>query len=56
MQLQENGVDFLFHTNTETGKTDEIKGDEHVNVAFIKPSTVSPSVILCALICKTDGN
>ncbi|KAI5821209.1 hypothetical protein BZA77DRAFT_238139 [Pyronema omphalodes] len=32
----EGGVDLCFHTNTETGKTDEIASDSHVNVAFIK--------------------
>jgi len=35
----ENGVDLIFHTNTETGKTDELHSDPHVNIAFIKPST-----------------
>jgi len=36
---KENGVDLLFHTNTESGKTDEIASDSHVNVGFIKSST-----------------
>jgi len=35
----ENGVDLIFHTNTETGKTDELYSDPHVNMSFIKPST-----------------
>lgn len=42
---KENGVDLLFHTNTESGKTDEIASDSHVNVAFIKSSTVRPLLI-----------
>lgn len=32
----ENGIDLVFHTNTETGKTDELKNDPHVNLAFLK--------------------
>jgi len=36
---KENGVDLIFHTNTETGKTDELLSDPHVNMSFIKPST-----------------
>jgi len=36
---KENGVDLIFHTNTETGKTDELHSDPHVNMSFIKPST-----------------
>lgn len=39
--LQENGVDLLFHTNTETGKTDELAADPQVNMGFIRSSTVS---------------
>ncbi|KAK7533025.1 uncharacterized protein J3D65DRAFT_634099 [Phyllosticta citribraziliensis] len=33
-----NGLDLLFHTNTESGKTDDIANDADVNVAFITPS------------------
>ncbi|PUU79927.1 hypothetical protein B9Z19DRAFT_977072 [Tuber borchii] len=36
---RENGIDFLFHTNTETGKTDELHSDPHVNLGFLKNST-----------------
>jgi len=32
----ENGIDLIFHTNTETGKTDELASDPHVNLAFLK--------------------
>jgi len=32
----ENGIDLIFHTNTETGKTDELANDPHVNLAFLK--------------------
>lgn len=36
---QENGgIDLLFHTNTESGKTDELQGDEHVNISFLNNS------------------
>ncbi len=33
------GVDLLFHTNTETGKTDELAQEPHVNIAFYQPSS-----------------
>lgn len=37
--MQESGgVDLLFHTNTESHKTDEISGDSHINIAFINGS------------------
>jgi len=39
MATKENGIDMLFHTNTETGKTDELVSDPHVNLAFLKSST-----------------
>lgn len=32
------GVDLLFHTNTESHKTDEISSDSHINIAFINSS------------------
>lgn len=35
------GIDLLFHTNTESGKTDDLVGDPHVNIGFLKESTVS---------------
>ena len=28
------GVDLLFHTNTESGKTDDISSDHHINLSF----------------------
>lgn len=32
---QENGgIDLLFHTNTESGKTDDIDSDSHINISF----------------------
>ncbi|KAF3935887.1 hypothetical protein ABW20_dc0102444 [Dactylellina cionopaga] len=34
----ESGIDLIFHTNTETGKTDELNSDPHVNLAFLKDS------------------
>ncbi|RPB24084.1 hypothetical protein L211DRAFT_824601 [Terfezia boudieri ATCC MYA-4762] len=33
------GIDILFHTDTESGKTDELVGDPHVNIGFLKEST-----------------
>ncbi|KAL9623492.1 MAG: hypothetical protein Q9160_002172 [Pyrenula sp. 1 TL-2023] len=34
--LQENGgIDLIFHTNTESGKTSDIVSDPHVNISFL---------------------
>jgi len=35
---KDNGVDFIFHTNTESGKTDDIDAHSSVNIGFIVPS------------------
>jgi len=35
---EHDGCDLIFHTNTESGKTDDIKQDSHVNMAFINSS------------------
>ncbi|KAI1421960.1 bli-3 [Xylaria sp. FL1777] len=35
---ENNGVDYLFFTNTESHKTDELKSDPHVNIAFLDSS------------------
>ncbi|PFH57304.1 hypothetical protein XA68_15236 [Ophiocordyceps unilateralis] len=32
------GIDLLFHTNTESGKTDDIASDSHVNISFLNSS------------------
>lgn len=32
------GIDLLFYTNTETGKTDELAADPHVNMSFLNSS------------------
>ncbi|KAI6356290.1 BLI-3 blue-light-inducible Bli-3 protein [Pyricularia grisea] len=32
------GIDLLFHTNTESGKTDELASDPHINISFINTS------------------
>ncbi|KAF4466028.1 blue-light-inducible Bli-3 [Fusarium albosuccineum] len=32
------GIDLLFHTNTESGKTDDLAADPHVNVSFVNAS------------------
>jgi len=33
-----NGLDFLFHTNTESGKTDDLASHSSINLAFINSS------------------
>ncbi|KAL9100893.1 MAG: hypothetical protein Q9163_003785 [Psora crenata] len=30
-----NGIDLIFHTNTESGKTDDLKSDPKINIAFL---------------------
>ncbi|KAI0520740.1 bli-3 [Xylaria bambusicola] len=35
---ENNGIDYLFFTNTESHKTDELKSDPHVNLAFLDSS------------------
>ncbi|KAL2153485.1 hypothetical protein VTH82DRAFT_4640 [Thermothelomyces myriococcoides] len=32
------GIDLLFHTNTESGKTDDLASDSHVNISFLTKS------------------
>lgn len=32
------GIDLLFYTNTESGKTDELAADSHVNISFTNSS------------------
>jgi len=32
------GIDLLFHTNTESGKTDDLADNPHVNVSFLNAS------------------
>jgi general stress protein 26 len=37
--VQETGdIDLLFHTNTESGKTDDLSTDPHVNMSFLNSS------------------
>jgi general stress protein 26 len=37
--IQENGgIDLLFHTNTESHKTDELNNDPHINISFLNSS------------------
>ncbi|KAE9969524.1 BLI-3 blue-light-inducible Bli-3 protein [Venturia inaequalis] len=33
-----NGVDLLFHTNSESGKTNDLKADSDINIGFITSS------------------
>jgi len=35
---ESGGIDLIFHTNTESGKTDDIQSDNHVNVSFLNTS------------------
>jgi len=32
---ESGGIDLLFHTNTESGKTSDLSSDEHVNISFL---------------------
>ncbi|KAK4125597.1 hypothetical protein N657DRAFT_642342 [Parathielavia appendiculata] len=32
------GIDLLFHTNTESGKTDDLASDSHINISFLNSS------------------
>jgi len=33
-----NGIDLLFHANSESGKTDDLKSDDHINLSFLNSS------------------
>jgi len=33
-----NGIDLIFHANSESGKTDDIKSDDDINLAFLNSS------------------
>ncbi|CAM1511318.1 Fc.00g088310.m01.CDS01 [Cosmosporella sp. VM-42] len=35
---ESEGIDLLFHTNTESGKTDDLSADDHINISFINGS------------------
>jgi len=35
---ENGGIDLIFHTNTESGKTDDINSDSHINVSFLNSS------------------
>lgn len=35
---ENDGIDLIFHTNTESGKTDDIVSDPHINIAFLNSS------------------
>jgi len=38
LAAKENGIDLIFHTNTESGKTDDLASDPHLNIAFLNSS------------------
>jgi len=48
---ENDGIDLIFHTNTESGKTSDIDSDPHINVSFLNSSgewasiSGTPSVI-----------
>jgi len=35
---ESGGIDLIFHTNAESGKTEDLASDSHVNVAFLNAS------------------
>ncbi|KAI4156133.1 MAG: hypothetical protein LQ340_000504 [Diploschistes diacapsis] len=35
---ESHGLDLLFHTNTESGKTDSLASDPHINISFLDSS------------------
>jgi hypothetical protein len=43
---RENGVDLVFTTNTETGKTTELDKEPHINVSFYNGLNV-PTQLPC---------
>lgn len=38
VQQEANGTQFIFHTNTESGKTDDLVNDPAINLAFLNNS------------------
>lgn len=46
------GLDLFFHTNTESGKTDELVGDPHINIGFLKETNVGHCLFLSAPLRK----
>jgi len=38
MTQETGGIDLIFHTNTESGKTNDIESDPHINIAFLNSS------------------
>jgi len=49
------GIDYLFYTNTESGKTDELAADPHVNLAFLDSKGEWASVSGTAKIITDTG-
>lgn len=37
-QQEGRGIDLIFHTNTESGKTDDLESDPKINIAFLNPT------------------
>jgi len=38
LQQEGNGVDLIFHANSESGKTDDLESDNDINLGFLQPS------------------
>jgi general stress protein 26 len=38
MSQENGGIDLIFHTNTESGKTSDINSDSHINISFLNSS------------------
>jgi general stress protein 26 len=38
IEQETGGIDLIFHTNTESGKTDDIVSDSHINISFLNSS------------------
>jgi general stress protein 26 len=37
-EQETGGIDLIFHTNTESGKTDDLNSDPHINISFLNSS------------------
>ncbi|PMD21383.1 hypothetical protein NA56DRAFT_748848 [Hyaloscypha hepaticicola] len=52
---ENEGIDLIFHTNTESGKTSDISSDPHINISFLNSSGEWASVSGTSEIV-TDGS
>merc|ERR1712093_356632 len=50
------GIDLIFHTNTESGKTNDIDSDSHINISFLNSSGEWASVSgKASIVTDRDG-